>query len=397
MSRTPETTADQTTAADIAAHVDQLVSSTFLAANTAGQAHRDPTKMSMSWLGGCTRAAAYSLAGTPASDVHPPEQARAAVLGTWMHDRLFTTMADTAGGLVEVPVTLTAGGVTLDGTLDFAQLRRLGHPYNLVKEGKSVNSSRMQGVLRNEAAYNAHWLQAVGYGWAFYQADEEVDWVTWLYLHRERGEVSRYVSRLNKYATGAVEERLREVAYWAETPGKAPRAIATVGGRHTEYALLRGPGLSRACDRCPWLKECWPDAVSSQVGGQQVLAEHPAGVEKALEIYEAGRVKASEGEADKEFAKAILGNTPHGPYGKLIFSHGTGSLKDDPAALRARLAELGELTGDAQALLLRLAELGVDLPEDLEKLLDRLVELGQPVPQKRSAPPIVVKRAAQEA
>lgn len=390
---------DTTTAADVAAYVDQLVSDTFITENTERQADRDPTRMSMSWIGGCTRAAAYSLAGTPATNVHPPEEARAAVLGTWMHDALFPRMGRVAGGaLIEQPVTLTAGGVTLRGSFDIVLLRRLGSPYNLLGEGKSVNHWRMQGVLRHDSAYNAHWLQAVSYGWACYQGGEDVDWVTWLYLHRERGEVSRYVSRLNKFATTAVEERLREVAYWAENPGKAPREIATVGGRHREYATLRGPGLSPACDHCPWLRECWPGAVPGQVGAQTVLAENAAGIEKALELYEAGRVKASEGDADKKFAAAILANTKPGPYGKLIYGHGTGAIKDDQVAIKERLAELGALTDDVQALLHRLDELGEALPDDMRTRLLRLVELGsQDIPKKRSAAPIVVKRAAQVA
>lgn len=353
----------EVTAADVAGYIDQVVSDTFTAENTARQADRDPTKMSMSWLGGCTRAAAYSLAGTPASDVHPPEEARAAVLGTWMHDALFPRMNQVAGGgLVEAPVTLTAGGVTLAGSLDFVQLRRLGSPINLVWEGKSVNSWRMQGVLRQDGAFNGHWLQAVGYGWGCYQSGEDVDWVTWLYLHRERGEVSRYVARLNKFATSAVEERLCEVAYWSENPDKAPREVATVGGRHREYATLRGPGLSMACDHCPWLSRCWPGAVSGKVGAQTVLAEYPGGIERALEMYEAGRVMAAEGDADKKFAAAVLADVPHGTYGGLVYGHGKPAEK-----------------------------------EDVEWMRNRLTELGETIPKKKTAAPISVKRAAQEA
>ncbi len=351
------------TAADVAEYLDQLVADTFTAENTARQADRDPTKISMSWIGGCTRAAAYSVAGTPASDERQPEQARAAVLGTWIHDALFPRMAQVAGGaLVEQPVTLTAGGLILSGTFDILLLRRLGARFNLLGEGKTVNAWRMQGVLRHEAAYNAHWLQAVSYGWACYQAGEDVDWVTWLYLHRDRGEVSRYVTKLNKFATGAVEDRLREIAYWSEFPDRAPRAIATVGGRHQEYATLRGPGLSRACDGCPWLRRCWPGAQPGVVGAQTVLAEHPGGVERALELYDAGRAMESEGRADKEFAAAVLQGVPHGTYGRMVYGHGKPAEKDD-----------------------------------VEWMRNRLIELGETIPKKKTAPPISVKRATQGA
>ncbi len=330
-------------AGEMVRYSQQLVAAAFEAENAAGQAGRDPTVLSMSGGGGCTRRAAYSIAGTPPSDPARPAEARAAVLGGYLHRVLLPRMAQVSGpgAVVEHPVTLTAAGLTLRGTLDFAQAVSAGAPVNTVWDLKTVGEWRLHGVRRIDGAYTAHWLQVMGYAWAWLQRGVDVDWVIWLYLDRASGATHVETHRFNKFAMLAVDRRLNEISWWAEHPDQAPREVATVSGRGAQYAQLRGPGLAMACDHCPWLWGCWPGATAGQVGAQQILAAEPAGVEAALKLYADAQAAESSAKKDKEFAKAVLEGTPHGAYGRYTYSHGKAGSTVDMDAVAGLYEELG--------------------------------------------------------
>lgn len=298
--------------AEVAEYVRQLVSGAFLTETAVRQQHRDPTRLTLSGLGGCTRAAAYRVARTWPSDSHPGEEARQALLGTWLHEKLLPAMAKVAGpgAVVEYAVKLRAGGLTLRGTLDLATDR-------LVLDLKSVREWRLHGVRRDDAPYDEHYLQVFGYALARFQAGHPVRWVVFLYMDRSTGEVHILAERFTNRAALAVVDRLTVIRRHADDPDRAPR---------DGY----GPGLSMACDRCPWLRRCWgPDAVPGQTGAQKSIAVNDPAVEAALELYAAAAATAGRAGRDKEFAKLVLAGTPDGRYGRWRLRRGRpGSMVD---------------------------------------------------------------------
>jgi hypothetical protein len=353
------------TTEDVVRYAHDLVGASFQAENTDRQTGRNPHTLTISGVGGCTKAAAYALARTPISNPVLPDEARAAVLGDYIHQTLLPRMQRTAGpgAVVERRVELSAAGLTLRGRLDFAQTIAAGAPINAVWDLKTVREWRLQGVRRLDGAYTAHWLQVMAYARAWYQAGHDVDWVIWLYLDRSTGEVHVEVSRFNVFAVMAVEMRMAELVLWSANPDDAPRQAAVVGGRNPEYALMRGPGMAMTCDRCPWLSACWPGAVPGEVGAQRALAATPDGVEQALALYAAGSRAHNDGKRDMEFAKAVLAGVPHGIYGRFVYSHKGG----------------GGRSWDFDAIKQHFEAMGLD------------------VPMRENAPAIDVKRAAQEA
>lgn len=321
------------TAPDVAARTRRLVADAFAEQNRRRQAGRDPTRLTMSGLGGCTRAAAYSIAGTPPSDTPPEQEARQALLGTLIHEGLLPTMAELLGddAVHESPVTVTGGGLTITGTLDLAHGAT-------VWDVKSVREFRLRGV-RMLGTYSEHRIQVLGYALGRYQAGHPVEWVSWIYIDRSTGEVHIESEPFTNAAALAVINRLEEIAQFATNdPDQAPRR--TIRGERRSG--MRGPGLSYQCDRCPWLRRCWgDDATPGEVGAQTTVARTDAGVEYALALYAAGADAASTGRADQEFAKAILAKTPPGTYGNWVYRVGDPGTTWDNEAIRADYAARG--------------------------------------------------------
>ncbi len=320
------TLADRTwldTADGVATATRQLVAAAFEADNTARQADRDPTQLSMSGLGGCTRAAAYSIAGTPPTDVAPPEDARQAMLGTWIHEHLLPGMAAQAGpdAVVEQPAQLRAAGLVIPGTLDLAMPE-------IVWDLKSVREWRLSGVRRH-GTYADHRVQVMGYALARYQAGYPVRWVAWLYLDRATGDTHIEVEPFTNAAALAVVDRVSEIAYHAQAPDDAPREG-------------HGPGLSFACDRCPWLRRCWgPDATPGEPGAQKSQAATIEGIVETLELYAAAAAVTGPAEKDKDFAKLVLSAVPDGRYGRWILRRGEPGETTDMAEVERLLTEHG--------------------------------------------------------
>jgi hypothetical protein len=319
-------------------------SRTAFLAESADNPH-DPLRLSMSGLGGCSRAAAYQLSGTPPSDVPPPDEKRAAHLGTWQHAGLLPRLAAALPGetLVEAPVELAVAGVRVPGRLDLALI---GDAV-VVLDLKTVGEWRLHGVRRS-GAYEDHRLQVRGYALALHQSGRAVRWVVWLYMDRANGQLEVIVEPFSNAAALAVVERIRTLMWFAEQgPESAPREA-------------RGPGLSFACDGCPWLRACWGEgAQSGVVGGQRHLARDDPGTAAALALYDDARRRLSEAKADQEFARAILDGKAPGTYG-------TWKLRWRPGAYQLNQPEARRL----------------------------LREHGEEVPTKRSAPSAVVELVA---
>lgn len=299
------------TAGQVAALVRELTGQVFADETRRRQEHRDQTRLTMSGLGGCTRACAYSLAGTPPSDVAPEEEARQAMLGDVIHGWFLPALAKLLGdgAQVEKPVQLRAAGITIGGTLDLVW-------NGLVLDLKTVREYRLHGVRRN-GTYTEHEAQVYGYALAEHQSGRPVRWVAWLYMDRATGEVEIRVERFTNARALAVIDRVELLKDLSRDPDDAKREG-------------RGPGLSYACNRCPWLRRCWgDDAVPGEVGAQRKIAATDRGIEYALAMYAAAVELEGAAKRDKEFAKAILDAVKPGQYGSWRYRLGRpGSVLD---------------------------------------------------------------------
>lgn len=321
-------TLPQVDASIVAGFFEEIVPIAFREENTRRQEGRDPTKLSMSGLGGCTRANAYAIAGTPASDQPGEEEARAALLGVCVHDWLLPALARVIERLigttcsVEKPVTLRAGRLVIPGSLDLAF-------DDIVVDLKTVGEHRLHGVRRRDEPYPEHFLQVFGYALAEHQAGRTVRWVVFLYLDRATGDVHPLVVPFTNAAVAAVVDRATTIRRLAADPDSAPRDG-------------RGPGKSLACDRCSWLRRCWgPDAVPGATGAQVVAAGDWEGLQYILQLYADAAARASEAEADKDFAKLVIAKTKAGTYGSFKISRGRDGAMDDVDAMKAILASYG--------------------------------------------------------
>lgn len=317
-------------AEQLAEQMQDLVATAFEWENTRLQEDRDPTALTMSGLGGCTRRNAYSLAGVEPSDVHPPEQARQALLGTGAHTWFLPALARVVEArlgevcAVEKRVALHAAGITVGGQLDLAYA-------NVVVDLKTVREHRLHGVRRRgeRGAYDEHRVQVGGYSLAEWQAGRPVEWVVYLYMDRTTGDVYPVAERFDNVAAAAVLDRVQDLTAFAEKPDAAPREG-------------RGPGVSLACDRCPWLKRCWgPAAVACATGPQTQLAETPPGLDEILKLAFVTTGLSSQATRDRDFAKLVLSRTKDGTYGRYTLSHGRTSDRDDVDAMKQILTDLG--------------------------------------------------------
>lgn len=283
---------------------------------------RDPHHFSLSKVGGCRRAAAYTIAKTPVSDPDlPVSEGRAANLGTWEHAGLLPRLAEQLpGSRVEVPVTLRIAGLVIPGSID------LDDPRTVV-DLKTVGEHRLNGVVRTNAAYYNHKMQGGGYALARLQEGRPPRSVAFHYLDRANGEECIVVNPFTNAYAGEVVDRIEEVVDLAESPDTAPRDE-------------RGPGLSFSCDECPWLRRCWgPDA---EPGDTRAVAVHDDPErEAALLLYDDARARESQAKKDKEYALALIGDAPYGDYGRASYSRGKPGNREDPHASARKLKAIG--------------------------------------------------------
>jgi hypothetical protein len=312
----------------IAGFMEDMTVAAFVDENSRRQADRDRTALTMSGLGGCTRANAYAIAGTPASEEARPEEARAALLGSGAHDwflpALARVIAAKIGAQVDVEqrVTLRAGGLVIPGSLDLAF-------DDVVVDLKTVGERKLHGVRRRGEPYDEHFLQVFGYALARHQAGHTIRWVVFLYMDRTTGDVHPVVVPFTNDALLAVVDRATNLRRLAHDPDSAPRDA-------------HGPGKSIACDRCPWLRRCWgPDATPGRTGAQVVAAGDWEGLSYVLQLYADAAALATGAEADKDFAKLAIAATRAGTYGDYKITRSRDGEMDDVDAMKDILAAHG--------------------------------------------------------
>ncbi len=316
-------------AAELVAFMQDAVAETFAEENTRRQEDRDPTRLTMSGLGGCTRRNAYAIAGTEPTDEHGPEEARMALLGAGIHDwfliplaRVIRRLTGSTDVQVEKRVQLHAAGLNITGQLDLAF-------DDVLVDLKTVREYKLHGVRRS-GTFGEHRVQTFGYSVAEHQAGRKLRWVVALYMDRSTGEVFPSAERFTTPAGLEVIRRVETIRRFADTnPDAAPREA-------------RGPGVSLACDRCPWLKRCWgSDAVPGETGPQTILAQSPAGLLEILRLYYDAAGVTSAATSDKDFAKLVLAATKPGTYGPFELRRGRPGEADDVDAMKKILTGLG--------------------------------------------------------
>jgi hypothetical protein len=295
---TSATVRDKYQAAVAAAHV----------AETSSRA-RPPHRLSVSKLGGCTRQAAYALAGTPVSDTPPPAEARAANLGTWFHLGFLPRLADQVGGKHETDVIAHAAGLAITGQTDLAVVES-------ADGGEIVDVKTVDGldVVRRYGPYGDHWVQVFAYALGETQRTGRlIRWAVLIYVDRGTGAEEIFVREITPAGLLAVINRVRDIIDAAADPDTAPRLTAAMpGGRRWR---MKGPGKSKGCDECPFLSRCWPGAKSGVVGAQASIVRTDAAIEAALGAYGAAARTVSDAASEQDFWRSVLAGSPAGIYG----------------------------------------------------------------------------------
>ena len=310
--------------AEVAGIVKAAVSRAF--ADESATRQREPHHLGISALSGCTRFAAYAIAGTPTSDQPEAGESRAANLGTWEHNGLLPRMATQFDhGTTEVDVILHAAGLTIPGHID------LDVPH-MVMDLKTVGEWRLQAV-RQAGAFYDHVMQVAAYAVAKLQAGQPPRWLVILYLDRANGDEQAFVIPFTNEHVMMVIDRVAEIRRWAEEdPDTAPR-------RDASGAAMCGPGYSFKCNDCPWLRRCWgPDAQP----GQRYRHQHDDAEVEAL-LLEYIETNAIEGPAKRRKAEIaeMLETAKYGTYGTARYNRSPDTIVDDPFEALKILKTLG--------------------------------------------------------
>lgn len=294
--------------------------------NESESRQRDPHHLGISSLGGCTRRAAYAIAGTEPSDQPEEKEGRAANLGTWEHNGLLPRIAENLrNAQTEPSVTLRAAGLLIPGHIDL-------HTPEMVMDLKTVGEWRLQAV-RQSGPFPEHLLQVAAYAVAKLQAGQPPRWLVILYMDRASGDDEEFVIPFSNEHLLLVIDRVTRIRDWArEDPDSAPR-------RNAAGTALPGPGYSFACDECPWLRQCWgPDAQP----GQRPRHQHDnTEIEELLQEYV--EMNAVEGPAKRRKAEiaAMLETARQGTYGGFRFHRSPDMVVEDPYAALKTLRALG--------------------------------------------------------
>jgi hypothetical protein len=274
---------------------------------------RPLNEMSLSRLGGCSRDVAFRVSGTTPTDPGLDGDKRQASLGTWLHSGLLPSMrASRRGVRTEVPVTLSAAGLTLPGHADLWWRRNAGEG-DVVLDVKSVKEWGL-GQVRTKGPKDAHWDQADGYCLALRQTKQaDVRWSGVVYVDRATGDYEPFIRPFGPAEAARVMERMAVVAKWRQDPMAAPRDED-------------GPGLSWLCDHCPFLRACWgPLAKPGDWSVVGVDPEQHDQITAALEEYDTARSAAAAADDRMKAARARLDRARSGQYGEIHLSWRGGS------------------------------------------------------------------------
>lgn len=290
--------------------INGLVGAAFRTANDK-RARSQQSALGMSELGGCRRQASFKTLGIEPTNPRNERldvfaDSREAMIGTMIHDLVLPQIeAMSLTAKIEQPVVLKFPGLPeIPGSADMVDedvlvdLKTLGH--------NSVRSVESNGPQKK------HIWQTHGYAQALIDSGHQINSIALVYIDRSNGQVVHvHYQQFDPLVVEEIE------AWWIEVnstddPMDLPRDE-------------RGPGLSRTCDWCPWLKACWGEgAVPGGTGIQaRVLEEFPDDertheVERVLLDYiEAHRAEKAAKEA-KAYAREVLSATDEGVYGSMV-------------------------------------------------------------------------------
>ncbi|WP_258539744.1 hypothetical protein [Streptomyces ipomoeae] len=324
----------------------------------------------------CSRRAAFILAGTERTD--QPE-AKAAILGTYIHAGLLESARTQFGWLVE----RTVEGDHVRGHVDVVQLdaataRRL--PKRLrpkvpaevvtVEDIKTKSTRRWDHVLRygaTDAELRQVYLYAgmlMSHGFADIRGQKELARLGPIPVQRIR---FRFICRDN--GEEFVQEfdidpmRLSAAVWWVER-------VLEAGDPERLQRDHDGPGLSAVCDHCSWATACWGQAPPG-VPVQTLLVRDDDDRSKALADYVRGHEIEAPGKQMKKKARAMLDKTKAGVYGanELRWT-GQNPVEEPDVQAMVDLYETSDLT--------------VPMIPDKDRMVATLREAGLAVPLRKT-------------
>jgi hypothetical protein len=297
-----------------------------------GSARSQQLEVGISSLPGCRRQAGYQHHQVPHDQGWQLLPKPEAWLGTWIHKGVLPSLRTLLHpARIEMPTTWRPGDLpAVPGKVDLYRQRSA-----LVLDVKTVrNVSR----VRRLGPWPLQMLQPAVYGAALRQARKPVEWLALLYISREDGDWHLHIEPYDEALVDQARERWAQVV-GADDPQQLPQDN-------------RGPGLSRICDECPWLRRCWgPNAKPGVADVQGLDPVDMDAVVAALDLYEkATSVKQAadrtsrEADKDRKWARALLEGVPPGTYvgvhGSLTLTWAPGQNRMDQQAVKEVLASL---------------------------------------------------------
>jgi hypothetical protein len=301
-------------------NINGLVGAAFRTANDK-RARSQQQALGMSELGGCRRQAAFKTLGV--EETNPRNErldifadSREAMIGTMIHDLVLPQIeAMSLTAKIEQPVVLKFAGLPdIPGSADMVDESTL-------VDLKTVGHNSARSVQAN-GPQKKHIWQTHGYAQALIDTGHEITDIALVYIDRSNGQV---IHVHHQQFDPTVVEDIE--AWWIEVnsvedPMRLPRDE-------------RGPGLSRTCDWCPWLKACWGEgAVPGGTGVQkQVLEEFPDDertheIERYLMEYADANRAEREAKDRKAFAREVLSGTDEGVYGSMVLKRTRETVTD---------------------------------------------------------------------
>jgi hypothetical protein len=173
------------------------------------------------------------------------------------------------------------------------------------------NSAR---YYQTHGASKKHLWQTHGYAQALNDAGHPIHHIALAYVDRSNGQVVHiHYQPFDPGVVFDIEQWWREVAL-SKDPMSLPRDE-------------RGPGISKTCDWCSWLKTCWGESAKpGEVGAQNVViheaSDRTTEVEKRLAEYTAAAQAEKDAVEAKKYARAVLVGTESGQYGSFTLTWG---------------------------------------------------------------------------
>ncbi|WP_372407378.1 hypothetical protein [Streptomyces luteireticuli] len=298
-------------------------------------------------IGLCRRRAGYEYHGTWPTDLD--DSARAAILGTWLHEGILPILESAYGAYTELEVT----NDVLLGHVDAywppeslaATLRRpspYACPVGVVEDVKTSSAHALRRLER-QGPGDPHLFQVHLYAYLLRTGSLHshphlptgvplpVDVVRLRYVGREYGQVVVHQQPYDEAITDRALAWAGEVLA-SRQPDDLPRD-------------LDGPGLSVICDNCPFKSRCWrlderPDGEPPQV----ILADDHDSLVSAVADYAEASAMAAPFRRRMAKARKVLDSAEPGAYGdyQLSWSGGTPKLpQPDVEAMTKILQNLG--------------------------------------------------------